>query len=175
MPEPTDTPIPDVPVRRVTFTVTGYLRHGHPAAGWYDMQSAADGGQHYSIPEFEVDESTVRDAEPERLSETDWDEIAGHVLARYGKQTAERILAAWERAAADVDAQRSQEFQAARRPEPVGDLGRRVRVMEATLKRVRALAAEWSAMDGPSAVYWRDASRILHATLDGPGDEEADR
>ncbi len=49
MPEPEEQP---VPVRRVSMTVTGYLRHGHPAAGWYDMQGQADGGETYSIPAF---------------------------------------------------------------------------------------------------------------------------
>lgn len=46
---------------------------------------------------------------------------------------------------------------------------------EATLKRVQDLAVEWSAVSGPSAANWREASRILHATLDGPSDEESGR
>lgn len=41
----------------------------------------------------------------------------------------------------------------------------------ATVKRVRALAIEWSAVGGESAAAWREASRMLHETLDGPGDE----
>lgn len=45
----------------------------------------------------------------------------------------------------------------------------------ATVKRVRALAIEWSAADGPSAANWREASRILHETLDGPSGEEPQR
>lgn len=55
------------------------------------------------------------------------------------------------------------------------ELDRRAAFFEATIKRVRALAVEWSAIDGPSAVYWREASRILHQTLDGPVDEEPGR
>lgn len=98
MPEPADTPSPDVPVRRVSFTVTGYLRHGRPIGGWYDMQSAADGGQHYSIPEFEVDELSVRDAAPEQLSDDDWNEIRGHVAARFGPERAAGIVAQFQRA-----------------------------------------------------------------------------
>lgn len=45
----------------------------------------------------------------------------------------------------------------------------------ATVKRVRALAIEWSAVGGESAAAWREASRMLHETLDGPSDEEPAR
>ena len=45
----------------------------------------------------------------------------------------------------------------------------------ATVKRVRALAIEWSAIGGESAAAWREASRMLHETLDGPSDEEPER
>lgn len=46
---------------------------------------------------------------------------------------------------------------------------------EVTLKRVQDLAVEWSAVGGPSAANWREASRMLHETLDGPSDEEPAR
>lgn len=91
-------PEPDVPVRRVSFTVTGYLRHGHPVGGWYDMQSEPDGGQPYTIPEFEVDEASVTDLPPEQLSADDWNEIHGHVAARFGTEKADGILAQFKRA-----------------------------------------------------------------------------
>lgn len=45
----------------------------------------------------------------------------------------------------------------------------------ATVKRVRALAIEWSAVGGESAAAWREASRMLNETLDGPSDEEPGR
>lgn len=89
----------DVPVRRVSFTVTGYLRHGHPVGGWYDMQSAADGGQQYSIPEFEVDEDSVTDLPPEQLTADDWAEIEAHLAARLGAAAAATILAQAKRSA----------------------------------------------------------------------------
>ncbi len=173
-----ETPDVDIPVRRVSMTVTGYLRHGHPVGGWYDMQTNADGGQHYSVPEFEVDELSVRDAAPEHLSEADWDEISGHVLARYGKQVGEELLAAWERAAEDVDAERSQAFQSARMPDPAAQLQARAEFFEATVKRVRQLAISWSSlnsMDAHHPAAWHEASRALHEVLDGPGDEDPQR
>lgn len=101
----------NVPVRRVSMTVTGYLRHGHPVGGWYDMQSHADGGQHYSIPEFEVDEQSVTDVPPERLSEADWSEIAGFVHARYGRADGDVMLAIWDRAAVEFEHERRYRFQ----------------------------------------------------------------
>lgn len=101
-----ETPDTDVPVRRVSMTVTGYLRHGHPVAGWYDMQGAADGGVTWSVPEFAVDEQSVTDAPPEQLSESDWSEIRGHVTARYGKEAGGMLLAEWARIAARYDAER---------------------------------------------------------------------
>jgi len=87
-----------IPVRRVQFTVTGYLRHGHPVSGWYDMQAHADGGQTYSIPEFVVDEATIQDAPAETLSADDWSEIHGHVAARFGADRAVGIVAQFQRA-----------------------------------------------------------------------------
>lgn len=93
-----------VPVRRVAMTVTGYLRHGHPAGGFYDMQTAADGGMGYSIPESEVDEASVKDAPPEILSADDWNEIGAHVTARYGSEAGGRLLAEWTQIAAAFDA-----------------------------------------------------------------------
>lgn len=95
-----DTPEADIPVRRVSFTVTGYLRHGHPVGGWYDMQSAADGGQLYTIPEFEVDEDSVTDLPPEQLTDDDWAEIEGHLAARLGAAAAATVLAQAKRSAA---------------------------------------------------------------------------
>lgn len=88
-----------VPVRRVSMTVTGYLRHGHPVGGFYDMQTAADGGMAYSIPEFQVDEASVKDAPPEVLSRDDWSEIEGHVLGRLGPERGRALLAEWRLAA----------------------------------------------------------------------------
>lgn len=105
-----ETPDTDVPVRRVSMTVTGYLRHGHPVGGWYDMQCAADGGQSWSVPEFAVDEQSVTDAPPETLSERDWDEIAGHVTARYGKEAGGLLIAAWQRSAAEFEHERGIRF-----------------------------------------------------------------
>ncbi len=88
----------DKPLRRVSMTVTGYLRHGHPVAGWYDMTTQADGdGQDWSIPEFAVDEATVADVPAEALSDDDWDEIRGHVASRFGDERAEGILAKFRR------------------------------------------------------------------------------
>lgn len=87
----------DYTVRRVSFTVTGYLRHGHPIGGFYDMQTQADGGMTYSIPAFQVDEDTVHDAAPEQLSSDDWNEIRGHVAARFGTERAAGILAQFQR------------------------------------------------------------------------------
>lgn len=52
---------------------------------------------------------------------------------------------------------------------------RKAEVTMATLKRVRALAIEWSAVGGESAATWRHASMLLHAALDGPDDEEPER
>lgn len=88
-----------VPVRRVSFTVVGYLRHGHPVGGWYDCQSEPDGGQLYSIPEFEVDEASVTDLPPEQLTGDDWAEIEGHLVARLGREAGARMLARWRRVA----------------------------------------------------------------------------
>jgi plasmid maintenance system antidote protein VapI len=91
----------DVPTRRVSFTVTGYLRHGHPVGGWYDMNSSADGnGQGYSIPEFEVDEDSVTDLPPEQLTADDWTEIGAHLAARLGAAAASTVLAQAKRTAA---------------------------------------------------------------------------
>lgn len=101
----TTTP-PTRPPRRVTFTVTGYLRSGTPAGGWYDMQSTADGGQTYSIPEFAIDEDTVRDAPPERLTPDDWATISAHVTGRYGTAVGTRLLTEWRRIATAVDIER---------------------------------------------------------------------
>lgn len=100
-----EAPTGEVLVRRVSFTVTGYLRHGHPVGGWYDMQSSADGGEQYSIPQSDVDEASVRDAPPERLSAEDWSEISGYVTARYGKQAGGLLVAEWARIAASYDAE----------------------------------------------------------------------
>lgn len=55
------------------------------------------------------------------------------------------------------------------------ELDRRAAYFEATIKRVRALAISWSAGGEEFAPVWREASRILHETLDGPGDEEPGR
>lgn len=88
-----------VPTRRVSFTVTGYLRHGHPVGGWYDLQSESDGGQAYSIPEFEVDEASVTDLPPEQLTADDWSEIEGHVHARLGADAGSALVAQWRRIA----------------------------------------------------------------------------
>jgi|GEM_PF-4795574 len=88
-----------VPTRRVSFTVTGYLRHGHPVGGWYDMQAQPDGGQVYSIPESEVDEASVTDAPPETLTDDDWSEIAGQVHARLGAEAGSALVAQWRRIA----------------------------------------------------------------------------
>lgn len=92
--------------RRVTMTVTGYLRGGRPGGGWYDMQSDANGGVQYSIPEFEVDEESVRDAPPEALTTGDWSEIVGYVRARYGPEDGDRLIAKWRRIADAADAER---------------------------------------------------------------------
>jgi plasmid maintenance system antidote protein VapI len=89
-----------VPARRVSFTVTGYLRHGHPVGGWYDMQSEPEGGQPYTIPEFEVDEDSVTDLPPERLTDDDWAEIEGHLASRLGAASADAVLAQAKRSAA---------------------------------------------------------------------------
>lgn len=95
-----DTPEADASARRVSFTVTGYLRHGHPVGGWFDMQSEPDGGQAYSIPEFEVDEDSVADLPPEQLTGGDWAEIEGHLAARLGSAAAATVLAQAKRSAA---------------------------------------------------------------------------
>lgn len=100
-----ETPGP-APVRRVTMTVTGYLRHGHPVGGWYDMQATASGGEHYSILQSHVDESSIRDAPPERLSADDWAEISAYVTSRYGTETGRRLLADWRRFADALDVER---------------------------------------------------------------------
>ncbi len=88
------------PVRRVSLTVTGYLRQGHPVGGWYDMQAQADGGQTYSIPEFEVDEASVTDLPPEQLTENDWSEIHGQLAARLGPDRAGELIEQFKRCAA---------------------------------------------------------------------------
>ncbi len=49
------------------------------------------------------------------------------------------------------------------------ELERRLRVATDTVARVRQLAITWSA--SPGGTLHREASRILHETLDGPGDE----
>jgi hypothetical protein len=91
--------------RRVSMTVTGYLT-GH-LGGFYDLNSQPDGdGAAWSIPEFAVDEDSVEDAPPERLTDDDWTEIRGHVTARYGKDVGLRIVGEWRRIAADVDRER---------------------------------------------------------------------
>lgn len=95
-----------IPPRRVTLTLTAYLtgRMG----GFYDMASRPDGdGETWSIPESAVDEDSVRDAPPERLSADDWSEIYGTVTARYGKDLAARILAEWRTIATAVDERRA--------------------------------------------------------------------
>ena len=90
----------DISVRRVSFTVTGYLRHGHPVGGWYDMQSQPNGGQTYSIPEFEIDEASLTDLPPEQLTDDDWAEIEGHLASRLGAASAATVLAQAKRSAA---------------------------------------------------------------------------
>jgi hypothetical protein len=77
------------------MTVTGYLRHPHPAAGWYDMQSAPNGGETWSVPEFAVDEASIADAPAETLTPDDWAEIRGHVAARLGSERADALLTLW--------------------------------------------------------------------------------
>lgn len=103
MPEPTES---GVRVRRVSMTVTGYLRGGHPIGGYYDLQTDADGGMQYSIPAFEVDEASVKDAPPETLSTDDWDEIHARVAARYGAEAGARLITKWMRCAEAMDAER---------------------------------------------------------------------
>jgi addiction module HigA family antidote len=95
-----DNPETDAPVRRVSFTVTGYLRHGHPVGGWYDMQSEPDGGQPYTIPEFEIDEDSITDLPPEQLTHDDWAEIEAHLASRLGATSAATVLAQAKRSAA---------------------------------------------------------------------------
>ena len=96
----------DVPVRRVTMQVTGYLRHGHAVGGWYDMQATATGGDQYSILQSHVDETSIRDAPPEQLSDDDWNEISAYVTGRYGSTAGTRLLAEWRRAATAADMER---------------------------------------------------------------------
>lgn len=103
MPESNESP---VRARRVSMTVTGYLRGGHPIGGYYDLQTDANGGLTYSIPEFEVDEASVRDAPPETLSTDDWGGIRAMVAARYGAEAGARLIAKWMRCAEAMDAER---------------------------------------------------------------------
>lgn len=89
------------PTRRVTFEVTAYWKGGVVAAGWYDMQTAADSGQTFSIPQGAVDEATIRDAPPEELTGADWSEISGYVRERLGPERADRMLELWRHIADD--------------------------------------------------------------------------
>jgi hypothetical protein len=88
-----------VPTRRVTFEVTAYWRHGVVQGGWYDMQTGPDGGETFSIPEFVVNEDTIRDAAAEQLTVDDWSEISGYVTGRLGAERGRTLLAGWRRAA----------------------------------------------------------------------------
>jgi hypothetical protein len=92
---------------RVAMTVTGYLS-GH-LGGFYDMRSSPDGstdGDAWSIPEYAVDEASVRDLPPERLTEGDWNEITGTLAARLGWDVAEARVARWRRIASDLEGER---------------------------------------------------------------------
>lgn len=87
-----------VPPRRVSMTVTGYLT-AH-TGGWYDLASSADGaGQKWSVPDFAVDEASVRDLPAETLTAEDWGEIGAYVTARLGPDQGGALLAQFHRLA----------------------------------------------------------------------------
>lgn len=94
----TTDPSASVPQRaRFAMTVTGYAltlgEHPISQAGWYDLNSAADGnGQNWSVPTFAVDENSIQPAPAERLTTEDMSEIAGILSARLGAQRAEAVL-----------------------------------------------------------------------------------
>lgn len=156
-----ESPEIEAPVRRVSFTVTGYLRGGHPVGGWFDMQGRPDGGQQYSIPQFAVDEASITDLPPEALTRGDWDEITGTVTARLGAKAGGELADAFRQLAAERFGQ-GDAPDAPRCPH------------EGRIERARRLADHWGRAGGREAATWRQASMDLHATLDGPDDEPGD-